>query len=462
MKKLVFCKTKVDKANIKRESRDGVEHIVITSFTLPPDIVMNRVLYPADEVKSSFHTLERKLAPVEHPEFGGQFISATDPIAINNFYGGAWNENVEQMEDGRIKVDKVVNVQEARKTDRGKRLLDRINGIESGEDKRPIHTSVGVFVEVEEVNEPKTNAAGDEYEWIARNMVFDHDAILLDSIGAATPAKGVGIGVNSKGDRFAVEYASLTDDDDQTVTARDMRTNENMSFSEIHRKLHDELNGDEELENRSWIVDVYDDFFIYETSTGEMFKSGYTIDDNQNLRIQDTRLPVERVIEYRAINQPEEDLTMRDKIIAKLKELGISVNTEISDEELQAKYEEALIANHGDDGNADQPTTNSDSGELAKTVADQANKIADLTSRIEANKTAEIENKIKTIKACSKYKHLSDSVLKTIAANSTEEFDNMYTDSIPSVGIGSTTSPSGDKGLGEQFAVNTDVADLPE
>ncbi|MCK5613709.1 hypothetical protein KAR91_68225, partial [Candidatus Pacearchaeota archaeon] len=125
-RKLIFCTTIVNASNIRRESRDGVEHIIITSFTLPPDIVMNRGLYPAEEVAKSFKTLERTLAPIEHPEVNGQFMSASDPFAINNFYGGAWNENVEKIEDGRIKVDKVINVQEALKSEKGKRLLDRV------------------------------------------------------------------------------------------------------------------------------------------------------------------------------------------------------------------------------------------------------------------------------------------------------------------------------------------------
>ena len=196
-KKLVFCSSKVNASNIKRESRDGVEHIIITSYTLPPDIVMNRGLYPAEEVTKSFATLERTLAPIEHPEVNGQFISAADPFAINNFYGGAWNEDVEQMEDGRIKINKVVNVQKALDSDKGKRLLDRVNAMEDGSDNRPMHTSVGVYLEIDPLGEAKTNAAGDEYDWIARNMFFDHDAILLDSVGAATPSKGVGIGVNA-------------------------------------------------------------------------------------------------------------------------------------------------------------------------------------------------------------------------------------------------------------------------
>lgn len=207
MKKILLqCATKVDKNGIRRESINGVEHIVVTSFTLPGNVVMNGGLYPSSERDASFMTLERTLAPIEHPQDeDGNFISANDPIAIHNFHAGAFNTNVSLDEESdRIKIEKFINVQEAKKSDRGKRLLDRIEEIETNDQARPIHTSVGVWLNPEELNEIRTNEAGQEYTWIAHDMVFDHDAILLDSVGAAQPNQGVGIGVNNSGQEFQV------------------------------------------------------------------------------------------------------------------------------------------------------------------------------------------------------------------------------------------------------------------
>lgn len=193
---MIQCRSNVKKDAVRRESINGVEHIIVSSMTLPDNIVMNRGLYPAEEIDKSFHTLERTLAPVEHPsDSDGQFLSASDPEAIHNFHAGAFNMNVEKV-GNRIKVDKYINVQEAQKTDRGRRLLDRINELETSNDPRPIHTSTGIFLEVEPMGEAKENKDGLEYDWIARNMVFDHDAILLDSVGAAQPHQGVGMAVN--------------------------------------------------------------------------------------------------------------------------------------------------------------------------------------------------------------------------------------------------------------------------
>ena len=75
MKKIMIqCRTVVNKDAVKRISIDGVEHVVISSATLPDDIVMNGGLYPADEIANSFASLELTLAPVEHPTDGFRYF----------------------------------------------------------------------------------------------------------------------------------------------------------------------------------------------------------------------------------------------------------------------------------------------------------------------------------------------------------------------------------------------------
>lgn len=206
---MIQCLSIVNRKNISRQTIDGIEHIIVSSYTLPDDVVMNDVLYPAAEIAKGYQTLERTLAPVEHPtNSAGEYISATDPEAINNFYAGAYNINVSR-ENGRVHIEKHVNVVEAKKTDRGKRLLDRIEELETNENPRPIHTSVGVFLTLETLKSPRKNSAGDQYTMIGKDFLFDHDAILLDSVGAATPAQGVGMAVNAEGLKFKVDRVSV-------------------------------------------------------------------------------------------------------------------------------------------------------------------------------------------------------------------------------------------------------------
>lgn len=205
MKKLfVNVNMAVNKEMIRRETRNGAEFIIINSATLPDNVVMNGGLYPADEIEAGFKSLEGTLAPLGHPvDADGNLLSATNADAIDNFYVGARNENV-RRENGRVWMDKAINVLVARKSDKGQRLLDRIEAGESGAGA-PIHTSTGLLLSREDA-EGVSN--GKEYKWIARNMQFDHDAILLDEPGAATPDDGVGMAVNAAGEQ--VEMVNMT------------------------------------------------------------------------------------------------------------------------------------------------------------------------------------------------------------------------------------------------------------
>lgn len=179
----VNVRVAVNAASIRREQHNGREHIVVPSFTLPDGVVMNGGLYPHDEIEKSYASLEGTLAPLGHPQVNGEYVSAQQPDAINSYHVGAWNRNVKRV-GNRISVEKMIDVEFAKNTEGGRKLLEAIN---KGE---PIHTSTGIFLE----REMTPNADG--HEWIARNMNFDHDAILIGEIGAATPEDGVGMMVN--------------------------------------------------------------------------------------------------------------------------------------------------------------------------------------------------------------------------------------------------------------------------
>lgn len=186
MEKLrVNAVSRVESADIRHFTHNGKPHIMVPSYTLPDNVVMNGGLYPADEIKESFKSLEGTLAPVGHPTVNGVFVKAGDAEAINSHYIGVWNKNVSQV-DGRVYIEKWIDVEFASKFEQGQQLLE---AIEAG---RPIHTSTGLVCK----RELAVNQAG--YNWIARDMRFDHDAILFDEPGAATPEDGVGMMVNSE------------------------------------------------------------------------------------------------------------------------------------------------------------------------------------------------------------------------------------------------------------------------
>lgn len=176
----------------KKEKRNGRDVLIVPSATMPDDIVMNKIKYPADEIKKSYHTLDKSPAPLNHPTVNGKFVSAKSPEGINIGWIGAWNENV-RYEKGKVYLDKVIDIEVANRSAEGKRVLE---AVEKG---KPVHTSTGLVAHLKEVKNNK------EIEAEAFNLEFDHDAILLDFAGAATPEQGVGMFVNSSGEQEEVE-----------------------------------------------------------------------------------------------------------------------------------------------------------------------------------------------------------------------------------------------------------------
>lgn len=200
----VNIRTLANSAAIRREKRNGRDVIIVPSATLPDDVVMNDILYPAAEIAKSFKSLERTPAPLGHPSVNGKFLSARDPEGLNQGWIGAWNENVRQ-EKGRVLLDKVIDVERANQCQGGKRVL---NAIDKGD---PVHTSTGLLAMLDAAN-------GDvPYKFTARDIEFDHDAILLDEDGAATPEQGVGMMVNSAGEEIGVVNSTLTEDAERGV-----------------------------------------------------------------------------------------------------------------------------------------------------------------------------------------------------------------------------------------------------
>lgn len=187
MKDVIINSTfKVNNKSIRTVWEDDREYLVVPSITMPDDIIMNGGMYPKAEIEAAYKGLENTPAPLGHPKRNGVEIPALDPLAINAYHIGATNRNV-RRERGRVYLEKWIDVLRANESEGGRRVLEAIKK------NRPIHTSTGVYAKQQLV----TN--GDGYNWVARNLRFDHDAILLDEAGAATPSEGVGMLVNSEG-----------------------------------------------------------------------------------------------------------------------------------------------------------------------------------------------------------------------------------------------------------------------
>ena len=201
----VNIKHRVNQDMISFRGEGDDKEMVIRSVAAKDETVLNRILYTRSELDSSMETLNLTPAPLGHPvDENGDFLSARDVKAINGFYFGAYNENPRRDGD-RILVDKVININRAKENEMGRRVLDAIN---QGD---PIHTSTGLLCNIEDCPDDKA-------DHIARNILFDHDAILLDEPGAATPEQGVGMMVNKAltdgGNKINVFHCNLDDVDE--------------------------------------------------------------------------------------------------------------------------------------------------------------------------------------------------------------------------------------------------------
>ncbi|MCR4146751.1 hypothetical protein, partial [Alcaligenes faecalis] len=185
--------TQVNSQQIRKVTHNSREHWVLPSYTLPANVVMNGGLYPASEIDAHYQGLEGTLAPLGHPQVDGQFVSAFSPEGINVGHVGAFNRNVKKS-GNRVYLEKWVDVEVAQRTEEGRALLERVEALERGDDVPPIHTSVAVFLDRLEANEEQKAAGAD---WVAKIKSMDHDAILMDEVGAATPEQGVGLMVNA-------------------------------------------------------------------------------------------------------------------------------------------------------------------------------------------------------------------------------------------------------------------------
>lgn len=342
-------------SNITTETIDGKPHIVVRGITpVVDDIVMNRKLYPAAEIEKAYNTLERNPMPLGHPKVDGKHVSARDVRAVNEYHVGAWLQNVSHK-DGKVTGDMYVNRQYAESSDKGKRLINRLDEMLAGTNSDPIHISTGLLYSGIAAN---GESKGKKYNEIATNMMFDHVAVLLDEPGAGTPEDGVGIFVNSEGDEQQIEVARLADGIDCTRDGLLNKTKffftnaSNFSFDDISRAISDKLREGDAEDKWLWPETVWPDSFIYRNDT-KYLKQKYLIDDDGKAvfvgePVEVVRKPTEYEIKTNGENDPMKELIINALQAAGKPTEGKS-DAELMDAYNQMKAEEATAKKKGDE-----------------------------------------------------------------------------------------------------------------
>lgn len=402
-------------SNITTETIDSKPHIVVRGITpVVDDIVMNRKLYPAAEIEKAFNTLERNPMPLGHPKVDGKHVSARDVRAVNNYHVGAWLQNVNHA-DGKVTGDMYVDRRYAEASEKGKRLINRLDEMAAGTNSDPIHISTGLLYSGIAAN---GESKGKKYNEIATNMMFDHVAVLLDEPGAGTPDEGVGIFVNSEGEEQQIEVANLADASNCTKEgivnkAKFFFTNaSNFSFDDIQRALSDKLREGRTDDSWLWPESVWPDTFIYRDDV-KYFKQKYLIDDGGKAvfvgePVEVVRKPTEYEIKTNGETDPMKDLIVNalkaagkpteGKTDAELMDAYNQMTAEKAAEKKETPEEKAAREKkEAEDKKAKDTATNSeDMPAWAKLLTEQ---VTAINSQINANSDKEKADKRAAVKA---------------------------------------------------------------
>lgn len=290
------------------------------------DIVLNGMLYAAEQLAAGVTSLDGKPAPAGHPKnSAGQHISAINGEALASAWIGSYCRNA-RHEGGRTLVDVVVNEAQAKAATAGARLVERLDAAIAGTNTEPIHVSTGLYCEV-------INAGGEsrgkKYGRIATNIAYDHLAILLDEKGAGTPEDGVGMFLNAAGQPEEIEAVKVSTETEDRRSAgllawiKRLVGNSgsyDVSFDMITSGLYPLLPKD------AWLREVFDRYCIFCDAQGRMWKQDYTVSSDGSVAFAGQAVEVTRKVEYEPVTNREKGDPMKDKILAALNAAGIKTD----------------------------------------------------------------------------------------------------------------------------------------
>ncbi|HDY6675922.1 hypothetical protein [Escherichia coli] len=421
----------INASNISTTTINGQEHYVIRgAVPIVDDIVMNGGLYPAEEINNSYQTMEGKLMPLPHPMVDGKYVSANDPRAINAYHVGAWAQNVSKSGD-QVVMDVYINKAVAETKPDGKRLINRLDEMIAGTNTDPIHLSTGLLT-----NKEKKSGESKEkkYTWIARNMQFDHIAILLDEPGAGTPEEGVGMFVNADGQEGEVETASLIDaanslKDGLVNKVKFFLThNSDASFDEIYQMLREAIRAPSGSDVYRYVVTVWPDKFIYEEGS-KLFQQKYLIDDSTVTLVGDAVEVVRKPTEYEVKTNGEQN-PMKQKMIAALNAAGVTTEG-LTDDQVWDAYNQQMQkkAGGGDPAGA-QVNTDAITAAVNAALTPLTDKISHLETQLQANAEKDITAKRQAVKA--KFPFMTEAAINSLAGDA---LNDMFSQCQTSTGL---------------------------
>jgi len=316
---LITLNANISEVTIRNELLEGEEHWVVPCVMAVEGVLaanLGALYYPEEELSKKVSAWNHKPVVVYHPS---KPVSACDPMILNaQKIGVILNTS---YSNSKLKAELWINKERADDVD--SRIRDAV------ENKTTLEVSTGLEVEIEETAGVFNSK---DYIGIARNYTPDHLAILPDQVGASSIKDGAGFIQNSKGEDITEKVVRM-------MGAHGLSLNE-LSHSEVSRKLYDALSMRfKELEKEKldsygvasdcekhhcygiWVVEVYDEYFIYE-SGNKYYKLSYT-QSGDTITIGETPEKVERKISYVATNASaketnkiQNNMNRKDKVTA--------------------------------------------------------------------------------------------------------------------------------------------------
>lgn len=278
----VFLRPTVNLSGLVRnETLEGRSYLVVPMIMAVEGVLNGStggLYYPAEELAKVPQVWNHKPVVVYHPEMDGQSISACDPATIEEYKVGII---MNTMFDGRA-LRAEAWLEQERVTQVDKRVMEAV------ENSLMMELSTGLFTDVEET---AGEFNGTSYAGIARNYRPDHLAILPDQIGACSIADGAGF--------LRVNKATTGREKDLLLF---LGINADISHSEIYEELRELVKSTAPNDSYVWVVDVYEDYFIYELETTNphtttLWKQAYKSEGDE-ISLEGVQSEVERVVSY--------------------------------------------------------------------------------------------------------------------------------------------------------------------
>ena len=338
--KTVIINSKVSRSKIEHTDTDYIlKGIPITVN----ESVMNGVLYSRADNEAGMASIVGKPITIDHPtDANGSFISALEGEGLKKFYSGGIVTNYYEKDDIWY-VDAEINKAMLAAQNGGSALKEKLDS------KSDLGVSTGLTIEYNEIS--GVNPAGKKYKRVAKGQFYNHLAAVNNPAGGRMTT-AVFNSENTQEIDFSEMLSNSKQENKNLVNKlfdmiRELVGNES-SFNDTDSLIRAKLRAERTTKPDEYLYpsETYPNFFIYEKA-GTMLKQAYLLEEGVITFVGEPKAVVKDVDwkEIKSDLNTNEDNAMRTEMLAELKAAGITVNAEIANAELMAKYKESLTAN---------------------------------------------------------------------------------------------------------------------